>query len=137
MTATYRLFATRVAADRYAFACHLRILRRRAHEGDGTLLNIATRAKERVVDEWPDDHDTIRTWLATLTAAQLRALNDRVARLPLLGRRNDGRINEADGYTTAWDVPRATKDGRWAVQCPPFDTGGVAAPEWPDPPPTI
>lgn len=133
---TYRLFPTRVAADRYALACHLRILRRRADQGDGTLRRIDTWAKESVTD-WPDDHEALRTWLASLTAAELRAVRDRVARLPLMGRRHDGSLNETDGYTLAWDVPRQTRDGRWAVQCPTFDTSGVAAPEWPDPPPTI
>lgn len=131
MAGTYRLFATRANAERYALACHLRILRRRAATGDGTLLNVVTRAKERVVDEWPDDHDALRTWLGTLTAAELRALRDRVANLPLLGRRHDGTLNLADGHTLRWDIPRQTADGRWAVQCPPFDTGGEPSPAWP------
>lgn len=131
--ATYRLFPTRVAAERYELACWLRILRRRADQGDGTLKRIDTWARENVTD-WPDDHEALRTWLGSLTAAQLRAVRDRVARLPLMGHRHDGRLNEHDGYTTAWDVPRQTRDGGWAVECPPFDPTGVAAP---DPPPTI
>lgn len=135
-THTYRIFATRLAAERYALACHLRFLRRRAAEGDGTLRRIDTWARENVTD-WPDDHETLRTWLGSLSAAELRAVRDRVARLPLMGRRHDGRLNETDGYTTGWDVPRQTRDGRWAVECPPFDASGGPAPEWPDPPPTI
>lgn len=131
MIDTYRLFATRANAERYALAVWLRILRRRAATGDGTLLNIATRAKERVVDEWPDDHDALRAWLATLTATQLRALRDRLANLPALGRDHRGRLVEDRGHTLRWDVPRQTADGRWAVQCPPFDTGGEPSPAWP------
>jgi hypothetical protein len=64
--------------------------------------------------------------------AQVVALRDRLDGLPLLGRR-DGALVE-DGQTLRWDVPRQTADGRWAVECPPFDAGGVAAPEWPTPP---
>ena len=132
MTATFRTFTTQTQAARYEFACHLRILRRRAAEGDGTLKNVATQLRERVVDEWPDDHDAIRTWLASLTAKQLTDLRARVASLPLMGRRGDtGQLNETDGYTLAWDVPRQTKAGTWAVQCPAFDNGGGPEPEWP------
>lgn len=130
---TYRIFPSRIGAERYAIACHLRILRRRAAQGDGTLRNIVTALRERVVDEWPDDHEALRTWLATLTAKQLTDLRTRIARLPLMGRDHRGALVEDRGHTTAWDAPRQTKDGRWAVQCPPFDTTGGAAPVWPDP----
>lgn len=133
MTDTYRIFPTRIGAERYALGCHLRILRRRAAQGDGTLKRIDTWARENVTD-WPDDHEALRTWLASLTAAQLKAVHDRVARLPLMGHRHTGALNEDDGYTTAWDVPRQTKAGTWAVQCPPFDATGGSEPEWPPPP---
>lgn len=132
--ATFRIFNTRRNAEIYALACWLRILRRRAAEGDGTLLNIVTRLRERVVDEWPDDHDTIRTTLTSLSNAQLAALVERSERLPLLGRRN-GQLVIDDGHTLRWDIPRQTADGRWAVECPPFDAGGGPEPAWPTPPP--
>lgn len=131
---TWRTFPTQAQAARYELAVWLRILRRRAAEGDGTLKNIVTQLRERVVDEWPDDTDSLRTWLGTLTAKQLADLRARLAKLPLMGRRHDGALNEADGYTLAWAVPRQTKAGEWAVPCPTFDTGGGPEPVWPDPP---
>ena len=133
---TYRTFATRINADRYELACWLLILRRHAAAGDGTLRNIVTNLRERVVDEWPDSLADLRTTMLGLSRAQLDALRARVDNLPQMGRRaSDNRLNEIDGYTTAWDVPRETADGRWAVQCPPFDDGGDPEPEWPPSPP--
>jgi hypothetical protein len=130
---TWRTFATRRNAEIYALAVWLRILRRRAAEGDGTLLNIVTRLRERVVDEWPDDHETLRTTLTSLTNAQLAALVERSERLPLLGRRL-GQLVIDDGHTLRWDIPRQTADGRWAVQCPDFDPAGGPEPAWPTSP---
>ena len=45
-----------------------------------------------------------------------------------------GEVVTDAGWTTAWDIPRQTADGRWAVQCLPGDDGDPE-PEWPAPPP--
>lgn len=127
--ATYRIFATKANADRYELACWLIQLRRRAAEGDGTLLNLSTRLRENVTAEWVDDLPSLRTFVTGLTNAQVVALRARLDRLPMLGRR--GGVLVEDGQTLRWAVPRMTADGRYAVTCPPFDVGGVAEPSWP------
>jgi hypothetical protein len=135
---TWRTFNTRRNAELYEFACWLRLLRRHAAAGDGTLRNIVTNLRERVVDEWPDDHDSLRTMLQGMTNQELLDLRARVDNLPQMGRRaSDNRLNEVDGYTLRWDEPRETAAGTWAVQCPPFDDGGGPEPEWPTPPDLI
>ena len=128
----WRTFATRINADRYELACWLVVLRRHAAAGDGTLRNVVTQLRERVVDEWPDDLASLRTTMAGLSRTQLDALRARIDNLPQMGRRgHDNTLNELDGYTLRWDVARLTLAGTWAVQCPPFDPGGDPEPEWP------
>jgi hypothetical protein len=64
-------------------------------------------------------------------------LADGEAQIVALGRRaDDGELVTDEGWTTAWDVPRQTADGRWAVQALPGDDGELE-PEWPAPPPLL
>ena len=126
---SYRIFATQANAARYELACWLIHLRRRAAQGDGTLLNVVTRAKEAVAAEFVDDLPSLRTFVTGLTGAQVVELRARLDRLPLLGTRSGALVE--DGQTLRWAEPRQTADRRWAVVCPPFDQGGVAEPEWP------
>ena len=126
----FRIFPTRAAAARYELACWLIHLRRRAAQGDGTLTNIVTRAKENVAAEWVDDLPTLRAFVTGLTAQQVVDLRARLDRLPIMGRRN-GQLVTDSGYTLRWAEPRQTAAGTWAVVCPPFDPGGVAEPAWP------
>ena len=129
---TWRVFPTETAARRYALACWLVMLHDRA--AGGTLRRIDTDARTELGDDdrpdWPATLPEARTFLQNLTTEQRATLAERLRRLPLLGRRL-GLIRTDGGYTTAWAIPRLTADGRWAVQCPPFDPGGDPAPEWP------
>lgn len=132
-TMTWRTFTTRINADRYELACWLILLRRRAAEGDGTLLNVATRLREQFAGSWPDDFTSVKATVQAMTRAQLDTFRAKLDRLPVLGRRN-GVIVDTDGFTLRWDVPRLTAAGTWAVQCPPFDNGGGPEPVWPPAP---
>jgi hypothetical protein len=55
------------------------------------------------------------------------------SRFPLYGRNAaTGVWNATGGFTTAWDVPRETADGRWAAQCRDTnDPQGGPEPKWP------
>lgn len=130
---TWELFTTRINAERYALGAWLLALRRRAARGDGTLLNVLTRLRERVVDEWPDSLVELRATLQGMNAPQLQALRDRVDKLPWLGTRN-GSSTEV-GQTLAWAVPRETLAGEWAV--PSYLGGGVPEPAWKPSPPVV
>lgn len=126
----WRIFATRREAEIYALAVWLRMLRRRAAETDGTLLNVVTRLKERVVDQWADDDATLVDLLTGLTNPQLVALASRIDRLPWLGVDANGVKTEV-GPSTRWAIPQQTADAQWAVVAAPWDLKGIAEPAWP------
>jgi hypothetical protein len=132
---TWRTFTTRRNAELYALGVWLRMLRRRAAAGDGTLLNVITRAKERVINEWADDDATLRSALAAMTAAELTTLATRLTRLPWLGTDHVGARTES-GPSTRWAEPRQTADAQWAVPAAPWDTQATdVEPTWPKPEP--
>ena len=108
-------------------------MRLRALDGDGTLLNVSSRVRERL-EEFVENIDSLadlRTWLQAKTNQELTVLKDRVRNLPWLGRDQYGNLVE-HGQTTGWATVSETAAGEWAVPCwkvadPP--------PVWPDPPP--
>jgi hypothetical protein len=126
----WRIFATRRNAEIYALAVWLRRLRQRAAQGDGTLLNVLTRLKERVVDEWPDDDVSLRDALLAMTNQQLIDLGVRLNRLPWLGVDHQGVSTEV-GQSNRWAEVRQTAAGTWAVPAAPWDASGVTEPAWP------
>jgi hypothetical protein len=125
---TWEVFGTRINAERYALAAWLLALRRRAAQGDGTLLNVITRVRERLVDEWPDSLAELRSMMLAMNPSELTALRTRLDRLPWLGTRG-GVLTETDGRTLAWFIPQQTLSGQWAVRS--FLGGGVPEPAWP------
>lgn len=131
MPGTWRTFQTLHSAQVYEMGCWLRLLRRRAAQGDGTLLNVATRLRENFAGSWPDDSTTIASILSSMSANELASLRSRLDQLPILGRRNGALVADA-GHSVCWAEPRLTLDGLWAVPCPDFDRGGVPEPLWPE-----
>lgn len=101
--------ASRRKADLYATAAWMMVLRKRAAEGDGTLRNVASGAKESLVTEWPATIAETQAWLHTLQPDQYMRLKERLSNLPLY---------DPDGDRTEWDRPRVASDGRWMVRKP-------------------
>jgi hypothetical protein len=122
---TWRAFNTEAEAVEYAVACWVRILRDRAAEGDGTLRDVESGVKVQLVKAWPADLDAIADKIED--PEQLAADLETV---PIFGRR-DGRLVVDDGWTVRWAEPRLMVDGRWAVECPPFDPDADVDPVWP------
>jgi hypothetical protein len=103
---------------------------RRHADRDGTLLDVTTGTREQFAAEWADDLAAVRTKVSGLTVDELRALRARLDRLPRFGHRR-GVMRTDGGWTLRWSEPRQAADGKWCVECPPFDAGGGSVPVWP------
>lgn len=120
MSDTVRIFATEAEAERYDAEVFADLLIVAAERSDGTVERSDTGAKvspAQIVDAKSTD-----------TAA----LVSFVRRVPLYGRKADGRLSRTDGVSTRWAEPRQTAAGEWAIAAVPADKLAVpfAAIKW-------